>query len=530
MESRTAPSGATTRRIQDIAEKMVTGFRSERGLSFAPENDEIGVLRDYMTEPAWESGDLGLPLPDSPHACSVCLPTWDSVLGYEEERDKVLRKLRAGYPRFFMNAHVKALNDAAQESVAHGGERVVVFATKEVAQRAQRFVEKRNSSASRIASFEGLQALVVSEEAYRCALQYWRFSGEVVSSRQAEDTLAHNEPGDDGDLLAFLAKKFVCSRSKLFLYESGMSSFYAVHRAVTGMAPAKKTLQLDFPYVDALKVQENFGSGVVFLPDATGEHFDEALSRIRQGEFAAVFCELPSNPLLSSVDLVRLSEAARAGRVPLVADDTVASHHNVDVLPHVDLVTTSLTKWISGKGDVTGGSVRVNPDSHFAENLLAALEEGNPRHNRLYPGDSRVLKSNAEGFPRRMKAVNRNGELLADFLQEHPAVERVWYPKYHARKAYDAIRRKTGGYGGLISFTLRNEKKVSKVYDALAWNKGPSLGTEFSLACPYTLLAHYGELDWAAGCGVPSHLLRLSAGVEKGDYLLKSLEIALNQA
>lgn len=499
-------------------------------MSFSPEHVEIVPLRDLVAEPAWESGDLGLPLPDSPHACSVCLPTWASVIGYEEERDKVLRKLRAGYPRFFLNPHVKALNDAAEASVCQAGEKVMVFPTKEAAQRAQRFVEKRYSSASRIASFEGLQALAVSASAYVGAQLYWRYSGEVVSSRMAEDTLAHTEPGSDDGIQPFLAKKFVCSRSNLFLYESGMAAFFSIHRAVTRLAPAKKTLQLDFPYVDALKVQENFGSGVVFLPDASGEHFDEALSRIRKGEFAAVFIEVPSNPLLSTVDVVRLSEAAQAGRVPLIADDTVVSHHNVELFPHVDAITTSLTKWISGKGDVIGGAVRVNPDSPFRENLLAALEESNPTRSRIYAADARVLKTNAEGFPRRMKAVNRTGELIAKFLSEHSAVEQVWYPKLRSRENYDAVRRKTGGYGGLVSFTLRNEKKASRVYDALAWNKGPSLGTEFSLACPYTFLAHYDELDWAEGCGVTPHLIRLSCGLEDSKKLLKALEVALEQA
>ena len=109
-------------------------------------------------------------------------------------------------------------------------------------------------------------------------------------------------------------------------------------------------------------------------------------------------------------------------------------------------------------------------------------------------------------------------------------MEQIWYPKYRNQENYDAVRRKTGGYGGLMSFVLRNEKKANRVYDALAWNKGPSLGTDFSLACPYTLLAHYDELDWAAGCGVPSHLIRLSCGLEDENVLIKALETALEQA
>ncbi|MDP0490714.1 MAG: PLP-dependent transferase [Verrucomicrobiota bacterium JB023] len=490
----------------------------------------MASVRDVMQEPAWKVEDLGHPLPDSAHACSVCLPTWESVIDYEESRDKVMRRLRAGYPRFIFNPHVAALCQKAESSIARNGERVVVFGMRAAAQRAQRFVEKRHSAASRIASFDGFQALAVSEEAYQTAFNYWRFSGEVVSSRRAEDYLTGAEPGDDADIVAYLARKFVCPKSLLFLYESGMAGFFSIHRVVTSLAPGKKTLQLDFPYVDALKVQENFGSGVVFLPEARGEHFQEALARLRAGEFAAVFCELPSNPLLKSLDLEKLAEAARIGQVPVIVDDTVTSHHNVDVLPYADAVTTSLTKWVSGRGDVAAGSVRVNPDSPYAADLASALEDANPSHSRLYARDARVLHDNAEGFIKRIKAVNRNGEMLAEYLNEHPAVEKVWYPKLVTRESFDKVRRKTGGYGGLISFSLKNSKRASRVYDALAWNKGPSLGTEFSLACPYTLLAHYHELDWAEGCGVPSELIRLSAGVEEPENLLSTLESALEQA
>ena len=130
-------------------------------------------MRDFTKEPAWEAKDLGQPLPDSPHACSVCLPTWDSVVGYEESRDKVIRKLRAGYPRFFLASSVRSLFEAAETNLGRAGERVLVFPTQESAQRAQRFVELRHSSATRITSFEGLQALAVNEEAYLTALLYW---------------------------------------------------------------------------------------------------------------------------------------------------------------------------------------------------------------------------------------------------------------------------------------------------------------------------------------------------------------------
>ncbi len=120
----------------------------------------------------------------------MCLPTWDAVLGYEEKRDKVIRKLRAGYPRFLLHPATARLFAEAEKGLADNGMKVVVFPTRDVAQRAQRFVEKRSRSASRIASYEGLQALIVSEDDFPVAMEYWRYTGEIVSSRQAEHILA----------------------------------------------------------------------------------------------------------------------------------------------------------------------------------------------------------------------------------------------------------------------------------------------------------------------------------------------------
>jgi len=70
--------------------------------------------------------------------------------------------------------------------------------------------------------------------------------------------------------------------------------------------------------------------------------------------------------------------------------------------------------------------------------------------------------------------------------------------------------------------------KAKNFYDSLKVSKGPSLGTIFTLVCPYVLLAHYDELDWAESFGIPSHLIRVSVGLEVQDQLWKTLSEALN--
>ncbi|KAG1224537.1 hypothetical protein G6F62_006483 [Rhizopus arrhizus] len=109
-------------------------------------------------------------------------------------------------------------------------------------------------------------------------------------------------------------------------------------------------------------------------------------------------------------------------------------------------------------------------------------------------------------------------------------VHKVFYPKYTCRENYDAVKHKTedAGYGGLFSVLLKDEKSAAQFYDNLKCAKGPSLGTNFTLASPYTILAHYTELDWAAKYGVYRHLVRVSVGLEDREKLLSMFKDALN--
>ena len=194
-------------------------------------------MRDLTAEPAWQDEDLGLPLPDSPHACSVCLPTWKAIIGYEEGLDKVRRRMRTGYPRFFRHSAVERLFAAAKAEVAGEGEEVIVLPTRVAVQRAHRWVERRSETAVRSASFHGLQALVVPAKAKQAADDYWRLSGEVVSSRQAQDFFEGNlREGSKSHLIVrSLAKFSGAEAADQFVFASGMAAVTAVLRALPGL-------------------------------------------------------------------------------------------------------------------------------------------------------------------------------------------------------------------------------------------------------------------------------------------------------
>ncbi len=470
-----------------------------------------------------------MPLPDSTHACSVCLPTWDAVVGYEEGREKIVRRLRTGYPRFFKHPTVERIFDNARAELASEGEDVLVLPNKISAQRAHRWLERQAETAIRSASFHGFQALIFPEKVKKLSDLYWRFSGEGISSRAAQDYLDGTlREGSKSHLLSRAISKLNGGQPEdTFIFASGISAALAALRSLPGVREGKKTLQIEFPYVDSLKIQERFGSGVVYLNEANGESFDEAIQRIRAGEFAGVFTEIPSNPLLRTIDLKRVSEACAFSKTPLILDDSATGPLNVDTLPHCDILTSSLTKWVSGAGNVMAGALTLRTDSPLIANLRDSIAADAAECAPLYIADAEVLLSNLKGYSKRNKLINHNALKLVEFLKSHPAISDVWHPSLTHTANFDAIKRNNGGYGGLLSITLVNPKKAPKVYDALKLSKGPSFGTPFTLVCPYTLLAHYDEIGWCEDCGVPSNLLRISVGIEPADTIIAAFEEAL---
>jgi cystathionine gamma-synthase len=114
-------------------------------------------------------------------------------------------------------------------------------------------------------------------------------------------------------------------------------------------------------------------------------------------------------------------------------------------------------------------------------------------------------------------------------------VKEVFYPKYTARANYDLCRNASlsptePNFGGLFSVTFVSKAASEAFFNTLACHKGPSLGTSFTLACPYTVLAHYYELDWAKGYGVEEGLVRVSVGTEERSVLLKWFEESVRAA
>lgn len=486
-------------------------------------------MRDLLTEPLWHPEDLGKPIADSPHAVSVCLPLWEHVVGYEEGDEGVVDAMWCGYPRFVMHPKLEELHCKLLSDHGNEGEACLSFRDVEAALRCKEFIKGKGRvleiPESRMA------ALFFAEKEFKKACIYRRHTGELVSSRQAQAYLQGQESRDGSESEMVIRNRLAEWNSQqaedVYLYGNGMAAHYHLHRAIQCAITGNRSVQFGFPYVDILKVQQKFTPMVDFIWDIGDEGFGELERTLQAGGVISVYVELPNNPLLSMPDCQQLSDLCKKYQVPLIVDDTVGSYANIDSFLVADATYSSLTKYFNGACDVMGGTVILNPESAFYHKLKEALEsEGG---SGLYQEDATVLEINSRDYPLRMNRINQTAEQLADYLKNHSLVDRVYYPKYIDTPAYEFMKKSGGGYGGLLSIELVNAEEMAPTfYDRLRVNKGPTLGTNFTLACPYTLLAHYEELEWAESCGVSRWLIRIAVGLEDPQELITRFSEALD--
>jgi cystathionine gamma-synthase len=480
--------------------------------------------------------DLGKPIPADRHAVSVCLPTWADNIGYERGEPRVVARMQCGYPRFFLHPDVQTLFHKCERRFAGPGECCFAFPSRRVAERCAEFVRTHQKVEARIEPFEkGSIFCVLADGAARDTMKaYWQHVGQVVSSRAAERILANRPAAADGAPVKTairdrIAKLMNVDPADVWLFPSGMAAIDTAFRAFRRLRPKARSVQFGFSYVDSLKLQDKCGTAVHFFPRGNAAELTQ-LAELAAGEpLLGLFCEFPGNPLLASTDLRRIDALARERDFPVLVDDTLGALVNVDVLPFAEVVTCSLTKFFSGAGNVMAGSLVLNSERPGAKRLREALVA--EYEDLLDPEDAAVLERNSRDCVERVRKINQTAERLCDELRAHPLVERIDYPKFRDRETYQSLLRPGGGYGGLFSLLLKNfERTAPRFFDRLQIAKGPNLGTNFSLCCPYTLLAHYDELEFVERCGISRYLVRVSVGLEDADCLIPRFVDALAAA
>lgn len=332
----------------------------------------------------------------------------------------------------------------------------------------------------------------------------------------------------------------------VYLFSTGMSAIWMAHQLVLGARPPAKSVCFGFPYTDTLKILQKWGPGCHFLGHGLDSDIGTLETIIKQElsanpsapPIAALFVEFPSNPLLRSANISLLRALADKYDFLLVVDETIGNLVNVDVLQHADIVVSSLSKIFSGDANAMGGSLILNPQSRHYATLKAYLSA--TYEDTYFDEDAVFMERNSRNFTRRVRIIDENTLAVCEYLRSRsisggtslpsPAIKEVFYPKYITPENYLSCKLPEGGYGGLFSLTFTSLAASLAFFDNMPFQKGPSLGTNFTLACPYTILAHYFELGWAAEYGVEEGLVRISVGMEEREGLLEGFKVALRAA
>ena len=245
---------------------------------------------------------------------------------------------------------------------------------------------------------------------------------------------------------------------------------------------------------------------------------------------ALVWVETPSNPLLRITDIRHVAQAAHVAGALCVVDNTFLSPALQRPLAlGADVVVHSTTKYINGHSDVVGGAV-VAKDAGIAEQLAWWA---NCTGVTGAPFDSFLTLRGLRTLGPRLRAHLENAERIAELLDAHPAVERVYWPGLPDHPGHALAARQQDGFGAMLSFELRGDEAVLTAFlDGLDFfSLAESLGgVESLIAHPATMTHAAMAPEARRKAGISDALLRVSVGIEDGDDLCTDFAAALVRA
>lgn len=241
-------------------------------------------------------------------------------------------------------------------------------------------------------------------------------------------------------------------------------------------------------------------------------------------ETRLVWIETPTNPLLKLVDIAAISAIARKRSLVVVVDNTFSSPMLQRPLEHgAHLVMHSATKYLNGHSDIVGGMVVVGDDAEIAEQMTFLQ---NAIGGIQGPFDSFLALRGLKTLHLRMKAHCQNAQVLAEWLQSHPAIEKVIYPGLASHPQHALAKRQMDGFGGMVTILLKGGLDAAKRFCERTelFALAESLGGVESLVNHPAIMTHASvPAERRAALGVTDNLVRLSVGVEAVEDLQAEL-------
>lgn len=335
--------------------------------------------------------------------------------------------------------------------------------------------------------------------------EYGRYGNPTV--RALEEKIASLE--GTADAIAFASGMAAVTTSILALTKAGS-------HVVLFSDCYRRTRQFVTGFLD------RFGVRSTLVPPADLDALEAALTK----DTRLVVSEAPTNPYQTVLDLDRLSAICKPRRIKMLIDATFATPINLRPAEHgIDLIVHSATKYLGGHNDVLGGVV-AGPTG-----LVSMVRD--LRHvlgGVLDPHAAYLLHRGVKTLAVRVAQQNRTALALAQALEGHPRIRRVWYPGLPSHPSHEVAKKLMGGFGGVVTFAVKGDlASVGRVVDAMKIPRiAPSLGGVESLVEQPALMSFFElSTEERLALGMSDDLVRYAVGLEDTDELVADVLAAL---
>ncbi len=241
-----------------------------------------------------------------------------------------------------------------------------------------------------------------------------------------------------------------------------------------------------------------------------------------------IFVETPTNPVMILTDLQAISDLAHASGARVVCDNTFMSPYLQRPIEFgVDIVVHSTTKYLNGHSDGIGGIAVLNDEEDanwlgFVQNSAGAI---------LSPFDSWLVLRGTKTLALRMEQHDRSGRAVAAFLEEHPKVQKIYYPGSLSHRQHELAKRQQKGFGGMVAFDVGSLEAARTVLESVKLcTLAESLGGVETLISHPATMTHASVLpETRERLGITSGLVRISVGIEDTEDIITDLDQALKR-
>ncbi len=353
--------------------------------------------------------------------------------------------------------------------------------------------------------FENSQEVIDYQEGKSDREEYGRYGNPTW--RAVERKLSELEGGEESVLFA----SGMCAATTTFMALLPAGS----HLIVTSDC-YRRTRQFIEQYLCRMDVEVT-----VIEPGST-----EAFSAAIQPNTEIFFTESPTNPYLRVVDVPAVAEIANRNGVTVIIDSTFATPVNhMPIRDGAHLVLHSATKYLSGHNDLLAGTVTGRKE--LVDTIRKAL---GVLGGIIDSHGAWLLLRGLKTLAIRMRSHNTNGQAIAEYLDKHPKIRKVWYPGLDNHPDHDVAARQMHGYGGVVTFEIDTDLAgaIRFVDSTRIPYQAPSLGgVESLIELPVTMSFWDHSKEERAAIGITDSLVRFACGIEDKDDLIADLDQAL---